>query len=66
MQRFLAKRELWSEAEDEELRAAIKADLGKALKEADEAGKVPLEWMFDDVFKEMPPHLKAQKAMLEK
>ena len=66
MQRFLAKRELWSEDEDEELRAAIKSDFDKALKEADAAGKVPVAWMFEDVFKEMPPHLKAQKAMLEK
>ena len=64
MRRFLANRGLWNEAEDAELQKTIKAELSAAVKEAEAAGKVPLEWMFEDVYAEMPDHLKAQKALL--
>lgn len=64
MQRFLAKRKLWSEAEEAELQESIKSDLSKAVKAAEAAGKVPVEWMFEDVYSKMPAHLEAQTGLL--
>ncbi|HEX7021761.1 MAG TPA: thiamine pyrophosphate-dependent dehydrogenase E1 component subunit alpha [Trueperaceae bacterium] len=64
LQRFLAKRDLWDEEWDNAQREAIGAELATAVKEAQAAGKVPTEWMFDDVFADMPRHLQEQRAEL--
>lgn len=64
MQRFLKKRDLWSEASDEALREDINERFTAAIKESEASGKVPLEWMFEDVFEEMPLHLQEQRADL--
>lgn len=61
MQRFLAKRGLWDEAWEAELREEVDKELAEAVKEAEAAGKIPLEWMFDDVFAERPAFLEAQR-----
>ncbi len=64
MRRFLERRGLWDEARDEAVRAEIDAEFERAAKEAEAAGKVPVEWMFDDVFAELPPHLAEQRREL--
>ena len=51
--RSLPRRGLWSEEWEAELRAGIDEEQQAAVKRAEEAGKVPLEWMFDDVFAEL-------------
>src|SRR5690606_2479042 len=55
--RFLEKRSLW----DDEAEAAAIAEFGEllsaAVRESEESGSVPVEWMFEDVFAEMPDHL---------
>ena len=43
-----------------ELNALIEA----ALQEAISAGEPPVEWMFDDVFSEMPWHLEEQRRLV--
>jgi 2-oxoisovalerate dehydrogenase E1 component alpha subunit len=50
--RFLERRGLWDEAWEEELQATLKEGLAEAADQAEEAGKVPTEWMFDDVYAE--------------
>ncbi|MBF6567231.1 thiamine pyrophosphate-dependent dehydrogenase E1 component subunit alpha, partial [Nocardia farcinica] len=57
-QRFLEAQGLWTLEWEEDLKAEIRAELERGLKEAEEAGPVPPEWMFDDVFAEKPWHLK--------
>ena len=64
-QRFLEGRGLWNLEWEEDLRAEIRAELERGLKEAEEAGAVPPEWMFDDVLAEKPWHLKRQEALLK-
>ncbi|CAN5859978.1 thiamine pyrophosphate-dependent dehydrogenase E1 component subunit alpha [soil metagenome] len=64
MQRFLGKRGLWNEEEDETLQETIRSELVQAVKDAEAAGKVPVEWMFEDVYKDVPAHLLEQQALL--
>lgn len=66
MQRFLARRDLWDDAWEEALRTETNTELDEAVKEAEAAGDVPSAWMFEDVFAEMPEHLRAQRDALLK
>jgi len=56
----------WSEDEHERTLKALDAEMSAALKEALRYGSVldghipPLASMFEDVYKEMPPHLREQ------
>jgi 2-oxoisovalerate dehydrogenase E1 component subunit alpha len=56
----------WSEAEHEAARAQFEAQVAEALKQAERYGTLldghvpPLATMFDDVYREMPPHLRDQ------
>ena len=63
--RFLEARGLWNEEWEEDVREEIRAELERGLKEAEEAGPVPPEWMFADVFAEKPWHLLRQEALLK-
>jgi len=57
---------VWSEQQHEETRKALDAEVGAALKEAAQYGSLldghipPLASMFEDVYKDMPPHLREQ------
>ena len=62
--RFLVRRELWSDDEEEAARHEIDEKLSAAVREAEAAGPVPLEWMFDDVYAEVPEHLAKQREDL--
>jgi 2-oxoisovalerate dehydrogenase E1 component beta subunit len=56
----------WSDDEHAQLVQALDAEMADALKEAERHGTLldghipPLETMFDDVYKDMPPHLREQ------
>ena len=56
----------WSDAEHETMRAQLEAQVVEAMKEAERYGTLldghipPLATMFEDVYKEMPPHLRDQ------
>jgi 2-oxoisovalerate dehydrogenase E1 component alpha subunit len=62
----------WSEAEQEATQAEMEAAVLAALKEAEKFGTLhdghiaPLRTMFEDVYKEMPPHLEAQLRQAER
>jgi len=62
--RFLEKRELWSEGEETKLRQELEKTLADAQADAAAAGTVPNEWMFDDVYAEMPDFLARQRESL--
>jgi 2-oxoisovalerate dehydrogenase E1 component alpha subunit len=65
MRLFLERQGLWDEGQETALREEIDAQQRAAVKEAEESGKVPLEWMFEDVFAEMPDHLAEQRDSLD-
>jgi len=60
--KYLQQRGLLTEAEEEEMRAEIDREITAAIEENNTAGRVPEEWMFEDVNSEMLPNLKKQLA----
>lgn len=64
--RFLDRRGLWSDADEERTRQEIDAQITAAIQVNRDAGRVPEEWMFDDVHDEMLPNLAKQKALWQK
>ena len=66
----LIERQQWSEEQQEELEANLTKKISQAWKEAESFGTLedgphwPLESMFDDVFKDIPPHLRRQRRKL--
>jgi pyruvate dehydrogenase E1 component alpha subunit len=64
LRRYLAKRSVWTEKWEEELRAEIDAEIVKAHDESQPLPPPPVETMFDDVYEELPWHLREQKAWL--
>ena len=64
MRRFLEQRGIWDEEQEAAVRQEIDEEQRKAVKEAEESGKVPREWMFEDVFAEVPDHLADQQESL--
>jgi 2-oxoisovalerate dehydrogenase E1 component alpha subunit len=67
----LIERQQWSEERHEELEARLTKDISLAWKKAESFGSLesgphwPLTSMFDDVFKEIPDHLRRQRSKLE-
>ena len=72
LKRHLVGLGAWSDAEHEATQAQVEADVNAALKEAERHGTLldghipPLETMFEDVYKEMPPHLQDQLARVRR
>lgn len=63
-QRFLAKRNLWDETWEQTLREQLEQDIRRAARDAEAAGIIPGEWMFEDVFADTPWHLQEQRDKL--
>lgn len=63
--RFLERRGLWDEDEEQRARAEVEARIEAAVNEAEAAGPPPVEWMFEDVYAEMPERLAKQRRELE-
>ncbi len=61
---FLDKRSLWSDELEAQAQAEFTEALTRAIKESEEAGAVPVEWMFEDVYAEIPDHLRRQRDEL--
>ena len=61
---FLEKRGLWSDEDEAKLRKELGQTLTTAQNEAEAAGKVPTEWMFDDVYAEQLEFLRKQQGEL--
>lgn len=65
MQRYLKKRGLWLDKDERETRERLESDLLQAVDEIEAAQSVPTSWMFEDVFAELPEHLKKQREEFE-
>jgi 2-oxoisovalerate dehydrogenase E1 component alpha subunit len=70
LKRHLIKQNEWSEERHQALATELEALVAAAWKEAvtygslNEGPKLDVDLMFEDVFKEMPPHLERQRAMM--
>jgi len=70
LKQHLIKRGLWSEQQHDELRAELDAEILRALKEAETHGLLGSDnrpgaaLMFEDVYKDMPEHLRRQRQQL--
>ena len=62
--RFLEGRGLWDDAAEADLGAELDAEIDEAVRQADEAGRAPLGWMFDDVLATPPLQLRRQREAL--
>jgi 2-oxoisovalerate dehydrogenase E1 component alpha subunit len=63
-QRYLQKKKIWTEAWDLEIHEEIKADLNAAIKRAEARPRPSLESLFEDVYLNLTPQLKAQRDAL--
>ncbi|MGZ5966275.1 MAG: thiamine pyrophosphate-dependent dehydrogenase E1 component subunit alpha [Polyangiales bacterium] len=61
---FLEKRGLWNDKKQTELEEQASAELAECVKAAEKAPTPSLESMFDDVYAELPWHLREQREEL--
>jgi 2-oxoisovalerate dehydrogenase E1 component alpha subunit len=61
---YLRHRDLWSEAWEQELSARLDQEITDALAASDAKPAPPVESLFDDVYEELPWHLREQRAYL--
>jgi len=70
LKQHLVKRGLWSDEQHEQVRAELDAEVSRALKEAETHGLLGSDNrpgaadMFNDVYKELPEHLRRQRQQL--
>ena len=64
LRRYLARRKLWDEESDARMRSEIDAEITRANEEAQAKPPPSLESMFDDVYEEIPWHLREQREWL--
>jgi pyruvate dehydrogenase E1 component alpha subunit len=62
--RYMARRGLVTDATDETLLAELAAEINAAIAEAERHPNAPREQIFDDVYRELPWHLAAQRDAL--
>mmetsp|Transcript_19050 Transcript_19050/g.38512 ORF Transcript_19050/g.38512 Transcript_19050/m.38512 type:complete len:119 (+) Transcript_19050:152-508(+) len=65
MRLHLEARGAWDSDKEAAMRQAMKKQVVACLNEAERAPKPPIGDLFTDVYQEMPPRLKEQKAALE-
>jgi TPP-dependent pyruvate/acetoin dehydrogenase alpha subunit len=63
MRRHVEVRGLWDADREQGLWAEVRADVERALAEAQAAGKPARESIFDDVYAELPWHLREERAV---
>lgn len=63
--RYLESIGLWSEAQEKEARAEARTRVIEAFNWAEKIKKLPIASMFDDVYDELPAHLRRQRDELE-
>lgn len=62
--RYLEGRGLWDDAAEAALADEVRSEIDDAVRANEAAGRAPLGWMFDDVFADLPPHLRRQRDEL--
>ncbi|KAJ9132175.1 2-oxoisovalerate dehydrogenase subunit alpha [Pleurostoma richardsiae] len=70
LRKWMEAKGIWDDTKEKEARDSIRRDIMKAFQEAEREKKPPIRAMFEDVYEELTPDLKAQmrqlKAHLEK
>jgi len=64
MRRYLDARELWDDPREQRLRDEVRGDVDRAVHEAEAAGRPLAQSLFDDVYEQLPWHLRAQRDAL--
>jgi len=64
MRRHLEHRGLWSEERDAQLRAEVTADVERAIAEADRPSAAPIDDFAEEVYAQMPWHLREQSRAM--
>jgi TPP-dependent pyruvate/acetoin dehydrogenase alpha subunit len=64
MRRHLEVRALWSDQREQRLRTEVRGDVDRALAEAERAEKPAAQTLFDDVYEQVPGHLREQRQTL--
>jgi TPP-dependent pyruvate/acetoin dehydrogenase alpha subunit len=62
--RHLAWRGIWTPADEESLWTQARQEVARAIEESERTPPLAPETLFDDVYKEMPPHLREQRDAL--
>jgi 2-oxoisovalerate dehydrogenase E1 component alpha subunit len=63
---YLERKKLWDESQEKSWLAEVDAGIKQAIETAEKTPAPPLRSMFEDVFKEMPWHLREQLAECER
>ena len=61
---LLESQGLWDEVQEAALRKELEQTLAEALVEAEASGTIPTEWLFEDVYDELPAELGEQRKLL--
>jgi pyruvate dehydrogenase E1 component alpha subunit len=61
---YLQERKLWDDKREDALQEQVKLEILDAVAEAEKFGMPPTETIFEDVFAELPPHLREQEQYL--
>lgn len=64
LRRYLQQHHGWTDARDKELEAKVDAELREAVKVSEAAAAPSLESLFEDVFADLPWHLREQQSEL--
>jgi 2-oxoisovalerate dehydrogenase E1 component alpha subunit len=65
LRKYLEKKDLWSDEKEAEARGRLRKECLKAFAQAEKEKKPPLRTMFEDVYEEMTPEIKAQMKQLK-
>jgi len=64
LRRYLQKRKLWKDKDEEEWTAEVKKEIDQAIAIAKETPKPPLHSIIENVYFDIPPHLKEEYEQL--
>ncbi|KAI0515009.1 dehydrogenase E1 component [Xylaria bambusicola] len=64
LRKYMEAKRIWDEAKDKEARDNIRRDVLKAFSQAEREKKPPIRAMFEDVYEELTPELRAQMKEL--
>ncbi|KAI1662100.1 thiamine diphosphate-binding protein [Daldinia decipiens] len=65
LRKYMEAKGFWDESKEKEARESIRRDVLKAFSEAEREKKPPIRTMFEDVYEELTPDLKAQMEQLK-
>ncbi|CAJ2505263.1 Uu.00g126570.m01.CDS01 [Anthostomella pinea] len=64
LRKYMEAKGFWDETKEKEARASLRRDVLKAFSEAEREKKPPIRAMFEDIYEELTPDLKAQMREL--